>query len=191
MPKQKIMNEAFKLFSNGDYNSVSLADIAEKVGIKKPSIYAHFSSKEELFLSLIDRELERLYLFLEKTFSSDKINNVETMLYEFLKKCMEYAVVNTSEVRFMNRILYSPPTNLADQVSIRTAVFNKNVHTIQLQLIKNCIENGEVKEQNLDNLLYSLICFIRGTLAMVLVDQSFSLEKFNFCWQIYWKGINN
>jgi AcrR family transcriptional regulator len=191
VPKQKIMIEAFKLFSNEDYNSVSLAHIAEKVGIKKPSIYAHFSSKEELFLSLIDRELQRLYLFLDETFSNYKIYKVETMLYEFLKKCMEYAVINTSEIRFLSRILYSPPMNLADQVSIRTSFFNEKVHNLQLQLMKYGIENGEIKVQNMDTLLYSLICFIRGIFAMVLVEQSFSLEKFNFCWQVYWKGIKN
>jgi AcrR family transcriptional regulator len=191
VPKQRILNEAFKLFSNGDYDSVSLADIAEKVGIKKPSIYAHFSSKEELFLSIVDGQLQRLYSFLDDTFNNNKFSKVEIMLYEFLKKCMEYAIINTSEMRFLNRILYSPPIDLVEQIINRTTLLNEKIHSIQSQLMKHGIENGEIKEQDLDNILYTFTTFLRGNFAMALVEQSFSLEKFNFCWQIYWNGIKN
>lgn len=191
MSKQKILDEAFKLFSKGDYNSVSLADIAKEAGIKKPSIYAHFTSKEELFLSLVDEELQRLYLFLDETFGSEKACKVEYMTYEFLKKCMEYSVRNISEIRFLNRILYSPPINLADQINDRISFFNEKIFSIQRQLMSYGIENGEIKSQKLDNLLYSFSTFIRGNFAMALVEENFSLEKFNFCWQVYWNGIKN
>ena len=57
MTRQKLMDSAFEIFSRGTYSSVSLVDIAEKAGIKKPSIYAHFVSKEDLFLKVLDREI--------------------------------------------------------------------------------------------------------------------------------------
>lgn len=177
------------MFSNGDYNSVSLADIAKKVGIKKPSIYAHFSSKEELFLSIVDGELHKLYLFLDDTLNNSRCGKAETMIYEFLRKFMEHAAINTSEMKLLNSILYSPPIDLVNQVNNRIAVFNEKILNIELRLMKYGIESGEIKEQNLDKLLYSFTSFIRGNFAMALVEQNFSLEKFNYCWQIYWDGI--
>lgn len=45
--KQKIMNSAFRLFAEKG-NEFSLTEVANEVGIKKASIYAHFASKEVL-----------------------------------------------------------------------------------------------------------------------------------------------
>ena len=46
------------LIVNGGYNGFSYADIAEVVGIRKPSIHHHFPSKAELVKTLIERYLE-------------------------------------------------------------------------------------------------------------------------------------
>lgn len=43
--KEKIFNVSLDLFSQKGYDSVSLREIAEEVGIKKSSIYSHYSSR--------------------------------------------------------------------------------------------------------------------------------------------------
>lgn len=58
--KEKITIEALKLFSEKGYQAVSVADIAEKVGIRAPSLYKHYPSKEEIFDSCIDLFFERM-----------------------------------------------------------------------------------------------------------------------------------
>ncbi|WP_046176038.1 TetR/AcrR family transcriptional regulator [Domibacillus indicus] len=47
--KETIKQAAASLFAEYGYAGTSLAQISEKVGIKKPSIYAHYKSKEQLF----------------------------------------------------------------------------------------------------------------------------------------------
>lgn len=42
---------ALSHFAKYGYAGTSLSKVAEEVGIKKPSIYAHYKSKEDLFLS--------------------------------------------------------------------------------------------------------------------------------------------
>ena len=49
MTRSRILHAALLRFSSGDYSETSLKDIAGDVGIKAPSIYAHFESKEELY----------------------------------------------------------------------------------------------------------------------------------------------
>jgi AcrR family transcriptional regulator len=51
--KQHILSAALELFSVNGYSETSLREIAEKVGVSKPSLYHHFSSKDELLLELI------------------------------------------------------------------------------------------------------------------------------------------
>lgn len=46
--KEEIIYAALELASENGLKAVSMSQIAEKVGIKKPSLYNHFKSKEEL-----------------------------------------------------------------------------------------------------------------------------------------------
>ena len=53
--KEKIFNVSLDLFSKKGYDSVSLREIAEEVGIKKSSIYSHYSSKEAILMDIFDQ----------------------------------------------------------------------------------------------------------------------------------------
>ncbi len=52
--KEKIFDVSLDLFSKKGYDSVSLREIAEEVGIKKSSIYSHYSSKEAILMDIFD-----------------------------------------------------------------------------------------------------------------------------------------
>ena len=58
--KQKILNEALTLFSEKGYSSVYVGDIADAVGIKAPSLYKHYKSKQEIFDSCVKLFSERM-----------------------------------------------------------------------------------------------------------------------------------
>ena len=58
--KQRILDEALKLFSTSGYEATSNSQITDAVGIKKSSLYSHFQSKQEIFDTLID-ELTTIY----------------------------------------------------------------------------------------------------------------------------------
>ena len=51
--KQKILNKALELFSAQGYDSVSVGQIAKAVGIKAPSLYNHFPSKQAIFDAIV------------------------------------------------------------------------------------------------------------------------------------------
>lgn len=53
--KELILSEALKLFAKSGYEAVSVAEIAESVGIKAPSLYKHYKSKRDIFDSIIER----------------------------------------------------------------------------------------------------------------------------------------
>ena len=50
--KEKIFNVSLDLFSKKGYDSVSLRQIAEEVGIQKSSIYSHYPSKEAILMDI-------------------------------------------------------------------------------------------------------------------------------------------
>lgn len=52
--KKKILDEALTLFSEKGYANVFVADIAGAVGIKAPSLYKHYKSKQDIFNAILE-----------------------------------------------------------------------------------------------------------------------------------------
>ncbi len=56
--KQEILKIALELFSTQGYEGVTVADIAEAVGIKAASLYKHYQSKQDIFDSILAKAQE-------------------------------------------------------------------------------------------------------------------------------------
>ena len=52
--KHRILDEALTLFAEKGYANVYVSDIAERVGIKAPSLYKHYRNKRAIFDAIID-----------------------------------------------------------------------------------------------------------------------------------------
>ena len=52
--KQRILDKALELFSTQGYDFVSVGEIAKAVGIKAPSLYNHFPSKQAIFDAIME-----------------------------------------------------------------------------------------------------------------------------------------
>lgn len=57
--KKKILDVALTLFSEKGYGNVFVGQIAEGVGIKAPSLYKHYESKQDIFNAILDEMRER------------------------------------------------------------------------------------------------------------------------------------
>ena len=53
--KNEILEAALNLFSTQGYEATSILQIAEAVGIRKASLYSHFTSKQEILDVLVRR----------------------------------------------------------------------------------------------------------------------------------------
>ncbi|MBC7900717.1 MAG: TetR/AcrR family transcriptional regulator [Saprospiraceae bacterium] len=88
--KASILNATDRLLSRHGYRKMTIDDLAAEVGIGKGSVYLHFSSKEEIVLSHIDRIIERLktrlHAIAAKDLSCDerlKLMLVERVMFRF------------------------------------------------------------------------------------------------------------
>lgn len=53
--KEKILEEALKLFAQSGYMGTSMNDIASRLGVTKAALYKHYKSKQEILDSIIDK----------------------------------------------------------------------------------------------------------------------------------------
>lgn len=63
--KQRILREALRSFSQKGYDAVSVEQIANAVGIKAPSLYKHYKSKQDIFNAIFEETAKRYGAFAE------------------------------------------------------------------------------------------------------------------------------
>ncbi len=109
--KEEILFAALQLAAEKGLRAVSMSMIAEKVGMKKPSLYNHFASKEEL--------VREMYLFLREKAKRD--GNVSAFAAETLpdlpaEELLQTATENylriteSAEMQTFYKVLYSERT---------------------------------------------------------------------------------
>ena len=88
--KNRILDEALVMFAENGYKGTNLRDLAASLGLSKSALYKHYTSKEDIWNSLLDR-MEAYYT---EHFGS------ESNLPPQPKSCEELLVVTMQMIRF-------------------------------------------------------------------------------------------
>lgn len=99
--RDEILRVAGDFFIAHGFRRVSIDQIVEAVPISKPTLYAHFKDKSELFLAVIARRCERLMGEMKATIESG--HTVEETLYDIGYRFLD--MVLTKQSIQMHRIL--------------------------------------------------------------------------------------
>ncbi|WP_017471566.1 TetR/AcrR family transcriptional regulator [Amphibacillus jilinensis] len=188
MGANKIKGAALSLFAERGYDGTSLALIAEQIGIKKQSIYAHFKGKEDLFLSLLTEtftiELKREEQFLEHYYTSSLDAFLKASLASFLSRYN-----HDSRLKFWLKNTFLPPIHLYDQVN---AQLNRYIHDVESLYIKR-FETAVSKQEIAMNPQQANLAFsaLLDSVAVELIygDQQRAVTKMEASWNIYWQGL--
>lgn len=79
---EEALDRALHVFWQKGYEGASLPDLTEAMGINRPSLYAAFGNKEELFRKALDRYTEQSKKRLEEMLTEKSVRKaVEKLLY--------------------------------------------------------------------------------------------------------------
>ncbi|MDQ8729759.1 TetR/AcrR family transcriptional regulator [Bradyrhizobium sp. LHD-71] len=79
----RALDQALHLFWRQGYEGTSIADLTEAIGITKPSLYAAFGNKEELFRKALDRYVDGPGGYFQAALAMPTAHEVvEHLLYE-------------------------------------------------------------------------------------------------------------
>ncbi|MCX5463963.1 TetR/AcrR family transcriptional regulator [Alcaligenes parafaecalis] len=124
---EKLQDAAMARFAVQGFDATTMNEIAADVGIKKPSVYAHFRNKDELFMSLIpnivDDELNHARQVLQGG------EGIKQQLRAYLEGIQE-RFEQSHQVRFWIRTLFAPPVHLYDVVMEPMHVFMEDLERI-------------------------------------------------------------
>lgn len=103
--KEKILEEALKLFARSGYMGTSMNDIASQLGVTKAAIYKHYSSKQEILDSIVekmnqmDRERSKEYEMPEGSMD-EVIEGYKTIALEKIKQYTKVQFLHWTEEEF-------------------------------------------------------------------------------------------
>jgi len=193
--KAEILSATFQLFAEKGYNT-TMADIAKKVGIKVPSIYSHFQSKDEIICLVMTKEIRSFFDNLNAQISIvDKDeHNSETKLKSFYFSVLKY-YMKPERIRFWKSISLIYNQELREKCR---QMIKENETQIAILLKKVFLEGsrkGEIKCRSLDGSLLLFVTMIHGVLDAILVYNETGyvisgLDNYKKkIWQAYWDGI--
>lgn len=109
----RLCDAAIGHFAERGYEGASLGDIAAAIAIKKASIYAHFPSKDELFLFAFARSLDE-----ETRLLGDYVGAPPTEAVPGAAYCwdLRQRYARSAHLRFLIRTAYLPPPALRDRI---------------------------------------------------------------------------
>ena len=107
--KQRILDRALELFSAKGYDSVSVGEIAKAVGIKAPSLYNHFPSKQAIFDAIAEStavqyeaDTDKIDIHVQDVQKDIPLftETTEDALFEKVRQIFEYSLHNETISRF-------------------------------------------------------------------------------------------
>jgi AcrR family transcriptional regulator len=88
--RQAIMEAAVRIFGRTGFSATKIADIATEAGVATGTLYNYFSSKEDIFLSILDDGRERLGAELEQRTTIEdpliRMRELVRVMFEFLEQ---------------------------------------------------------------------------------------------------------
>ena len=136
LTKNKILDVAENHFSKNGYYKTPLDEIVKKSNVSKGGIYFHFPSKEDLFLSVMDRLAEKLLSKIEK--GNFSIDNPNDRLVSSLKNLLNIL----SSQKKLSKLLISQTNNIKSFEKKRSEIFQKFSDVIE----KNINESIKINE---------------------------------------------
>jgi len=100
--RERILNAAAELFSQKSYHEVMMEDVAKIIGVAKGTVYNYFTSKEELYFSIMSLRMENLLNSLTEKIRSEhnSIDSLRTFVlhvYMFMMKYQNFFLMYKKE----------------------------------------------------------------------------------------------
>ena len=82
--REKFLRTAKRLFIEHGYHGLAMREISEALGVSKAALYYHFKDKEELFLAILNTNLNEIENGLDMIHSKNVSNSEKIYLFIYL-----------------------------------------------------------------------------------------------------------
>lgn len=131
--RQRILQEATRLFARSGYSAISMREISEACGITKAALYYHFTDKEDLIVAIFTANLAEMSRLLETCRAAH--STTRARLTAFMRAIFAQPV----EKRAIIRLASQEMPNLSAQVRLD---FGRTYHDRFIGPLAGLLEEG-------------------------------------------------
>ena len=190
MSSQRIKTAALTLFAERGYEGASLADIIENVGIKKSSIYNHYKSKDDLFLSVyeycVNEEIQITRDFFKKHLTNETLLSTLKAYIEF----HSHRIQHIPSAQFLFRFIIFPPHHLYDVLLEKSESYYEKLNNQFIGFLSAIDLFQSFTEEQATYFVHLYIVILQGIRLDHLTGGGYlSKQRLEIAWTVFSKQV--
>ena len=153
--KSEIIAVSAKLFKEKGYSAVTMRDIAQAMDIKAASLYNHIQSKQEILVLIVIEIAEEFTHIMDEVLNSDA--STQAKLERIIQLHIDITLRNPDALACLN----NDWMHLTDDKLVQFIKMRKDYENNFKAIVKHGIANGEIKNYNLDVIIFSILSTLR------------------------------
>lgn len=158
--KQRILDKALELFSTYGYDSVSVGQIAEAVGIRAPSLYNHYPSKQAIFDAIVaataaryEQDTDKIDIHVQNAAQDVPVFSqiTEDLLVQKVQQLVDYSLHDVTISRF-RRMMTIEQFRSPELAALYSRRYVERVAAYHAGLFRSLIAAGELRAEDPDTL---------------------------------------
>lgn len=167
--KEEILDTCLSVFAEYGYDKTSTAMLAEASGISRALIFHHFTSKKDLYLSLLDRCFEKGSMVMGFESVSEDENFFEVKDRISIIK-FKYYKENPDLYKVIKEAFYNTPDELKSEIETKYGSLIEERDKVQERLFANVPLRENVDRKEAYKLIKLTLDYIENKYVSKLVD---------------------
>ena len=159
--RQSILATARELFLLKGFEATTIRNIAEKIEYSPSTIYQHFKDKNEIFYTIHSESFAELVRYLN---ASEMHKNPMDQLIALGQIYIQFALENPELYDLM--FIMEAPIDFLNYLEDANWIEGKMAFDYLKSVIANCIQQGLIKETDLESLSYLIWSTVHGLVTI-------------------------
>ncbi|KGI84270.1 TetR/AcrR family transcriptional regulator [Exiguobacterium sp. s28] len=186
--KQRIELAARRRFALEGYEGLSLASLAEDVGIKKASLYAHIEGKEQLFKQVVE-DMGNRYAHIWQEARDASVDAAPLERIEAIVEALIRFFEEEETWMLTKRMLLVPPPELRLFIETTLGSVETELQAFEKEQFRLAMEQGALPEQSLEDVYDAYYCFLDGALLSLFTLETNRVKRQRAAFTIFKKGV--
>ena len=190
MTREKIKAAALELFAQHGFAGTTLNQIAEKVGIKAPSLFSHFKGKEELFLTIFQEVNQQIVEHVRLLVSGQEEGTVAKRLELIFRRNCQFYMENEARTRFLKQTMVTPPPFGKEAILNDFFEAEQQLSATLTELFCQGVAEGVLSDFPVERFLAAYYCMTDGVLMQINIYEPGQMEeRIGHIWEHFWRGV--
>jgi len=141
--KERILNNALVCFATDGYNGTNLRDFAARLGLSKSALYRHYTSKEDIWNSLLDRMEEHYSKQMESVKHGAAFPNTSEELLSIVMRMVNFTI-HDEQIILTRKLLMTEQFHDERANALATEHFFAGIRQTFTEIFKHMIDCGSL-----------------------------------------------